>query len=143
MKEFHILPTMCFVDGDHLYHGVKKDLDSLSELLCPGTPVLCHDYLNPENDTGEYGVRKAATEWEEEGYATFFGVFGCSALFVTAEKCRGKNASMTPDMFDTFRKTLLKKYGIKPDKKDRMVKKRGIATRGNHHYNIKPKVEDK
>ena len=127
MKEFHIQPTMCFVDGDHLYEGVKKDLDSLSELLCPGIPVLCHDYLNPENDTGEYGIRKAATEWEEEGYATFFGAFGCSALFVTSEKCRGKQAHMDHDMFDHLRETLLKKYGIKPDKKDGTVKRKEVS----------------
>lgn len=113
MKAFSIQPTMCFVDGDHLYEDVKRDLDSLSELLCPGVPVLCHDYLNPENDTGEYGVRKAATEWEEEGYAVFYGAFGCSGFFVTTEKCRGRHITGMPAAeFDRKRRTLLGEYGI-------------------------------
>ena len=34
---------------------------------------------------------------------------------------------MAPDMFDRLRETLLKKYGIKPDKKDRMVKKKEVS----------------
>lgn len=114
MKAFSIQPTMCFVDGDHLYEGVKRDLMSLSELLLPGVPVLCHDYLNPENDTGEYGVRRAATEWEGEGYAVFYGAFGCSGFFVTTEKCRGRRVNNMPaEEFDRKRNTLLAEYGIK------------------------------
>lgn len=112
MKEYTITPTMCFVDGDHLYEGAKRDLDSLSEMLCPGVPVLCHDYLNPENDTGEYGIRKAASEWEADGYASFYGVFGCSALFVTSDKCTGRKVSLSAEKFTHHRKTLMMSYGL-------------------------------
>ncbi|MGD0915982.1 MAG: class I SAM-dependent methyltransferase [Thermodesulfobacteriota bacterium] len=112
MENLNIQPTMCFMDGDHLYDGMKRDLESLSELLCPGVPILCHDYLNPENDTGEYGVRKATTEWEREGYAVFYGAFGCSAFFVTTDKCRGKHTSMSAEDFAQRRKTFLNEYGL-------------------------------
>jgi hypothetical protein len=112
VKEFPIQPTMCFVDGDHRYEGVKRDLDLLVEFLEPGIPVLCHDYTNPENDTGEYGIRKAANEWEEKGYAEFYGVFGCSALFVTTGRCMGKKAGYSAKQFTDRRKTLLDAYGL-------------------------------
>jgi hypothetical protein len=114
MREVSIEPTMCFVDGDHRYEGVKRDLYSLSELLRPGVPVLCHDYLNPENDTGAYGIRKAANEWEEKGYAEFYGVFGCSALFVTSEKCRGRKADYSEESFSELRETLMRTYRLRP-----------------------------
>lgn len=112
MNGYSIHPTMCFVDGDHLYDGVKRDLLLLSKILSPGVPVLCHGFLNPENDTGEYGVRQAATEWEEEGYAKFYGVFGCSALFVTTDKCIGKGETLTTEEFAKQRKELLMTYGL-------------------------------
>lgn len=111
-SDFIIQPTMCFVDGDHRYEGVKKDLEILSSFLRPGIPVLCHDYLHPENDTGHYGVRRAAFEWETAGYAEFHGVFGCSALFVTTDKCSGKTGGMDPVAFDLRRKKLIASYGL-------------------------------
>jgi predicted O-methyltransferase YrrM len=112
MKEFQIQPTMVFVDADHRYDGVKQDLDALSRLLSPGVPVLCHDYSNPENDTGEYGVRRAATEWEESGHAEFRGTFGCAALFVTTARCAGPVPRMSDDAFAQQRDALLRKYGV-------------------------------
>ena len=41
-EQLDIRPTMVFVDGDHRYEGIKKDLDTLSAFLEPGVPVLCH-----------------------------------------------------------------------------------------------------
>lgn len=111
-RAFQIRPTMVFVDADHKYEGVQQDLAELSRILRPGVPVLCHDYLNPENDTGEYGVRQAAKEWEEAGYARFAGVFGCAALFVTTDLCTGSGGSMSAVDFASARQRLLTQYGV-------------------------------
>lgn len=114
VPHFDIRPTMVFVDGDHRYEGVKKDLDTLSGFLAPGVPVLCHDYTNPENDTGELGVRRAVTEWEEAGFAEFMGVFGVSVLLRTTAQCRGGGRRWPADEFERRRTGLLKDYGILP-----------------------------
>ncbi|MDD5198748.1 MAG: methyltransferase [Terrimicrobiaceae bacterium] len=79
---YPISPTMVFVDGDHRYEGVKADCEMLTRMLDAGVPVLFHDFLNPENDDGSYGVRQAALEWAESGHARFIGASGCSGLFV-------------------------------------------------------------
>jgi hypothetical protein len=114
VKDFSIRPTMVFVDGDHSYHSVRQDLDSLSRMLRPGVPVLCHDYLHKKNDTGVYGVRKAATEWEEAGYAEFSGLFGVSALFITTAKCEGQGPchGLAPQEFTQRKDELLRAYEI-------------------------------
>lgn len=113
IAEFPIQPTMVFVDADHRYEGVKQDLDALSRVLPAGVPVFCHDYSNAENDTGEYGIRRAATEWEESGYAEFRGAFGCGALFVTTQRCGGRMAArMSDDVFRQRRDALLRNYGV-------------------------------
>jgi hypothetical protein len=96
-------PTMVFVDGDHAYEGVKDDTEVLSDLLRANVPVLFHDFLNSENDTGAYGVRRAASEWESDGFVTFQGAFGCSGLFLTTNKCRGRNPFMSEQQFRTYR----------------------------------------
>ena len=114
MAEFSIRPTMVFLDADHTYASVKQDLDALSGLLSPGVPVLCHDYTNAENDTGEYGVRRAATEWEESGHAEFRGAFGCAALFVTTARYRGPMVRMSDEVFAQRRAALLRGYGLLP-----------------------------
>lgn len=77
-------PTMVFVDGDHTYTGIKKDLETLATFLEPGVPILCHDYTNPSNvdESDELGVRQAVDEWIEAGEATFAGIFGCSILLI-------------------------------------------------------------
>lgn len=89
LQAFSIQPTMVFVDGDHRYAGIKRDLELLVNVLTPGTPMLCHDYMNPENETGEMGVRQAVTEFVEAGYAEFVGAFGCSAFLITSDRCQG------------------------------------------------------
>lgn len=90
VKAFDIQPTMVFVDGDHRYDGVKQDLTILADFLVPETPVLCHDYTNVQNETGEIGVRRAVDEFVAAGWAQLIGVSGCSAFLVTTEKCRGR-----------------------------------------------------
>lgn len=83
VRRWDIIPTMVFLDGDHSYVGVAADLRTLSNYLRVGTPVLVHDFLNPGNDTGELGVRRAAQEWADAGHGRFMGCFGCCALYVT------------------------------------------------------------
>jgi len=80
---WQITPTMVFLDGDHSYEGVKADLAILSGYLRPGTPILVHDFMNTENETGKIGVMRAAKEWEAAGHGRFMGCFGCCALYLT------------------------------------------------------------
>ena len=89
ISEFDIQPTMVFVDGDHRYEGVRQDLELLGQFLVADTPVLCHDYTNAQNESGEIGVRKAVDEFVAGGWARMVGVSGCSALLVTSEQCQG------------------------------------------------------
>jgi hypothetical protein len=109
VKEFSIKPTMVFLDGDHSYEWVKQDLDCLSNMLCEGVPVLCHDYLHKKNDTGIYGVRRAVDEWEQAGYAEFCGLFGVSALLTTTTKCKGRGPcqGLSPQAFTSRKEELL------------------------------------
>ena len=86
VQRWKITPTMVFLDGDHRYEGVVADLKTLSAYLKPGTPLLVHDFLNYENSTGKYGVKKAAQEWETAGYGRFMGCFGCCALYVIQDR---------------------------------------------------------
>ena len=86
VQRWKITPTMVFLDGDHRYEGVVADLKMLSAYLKPGTPLLVHDFLNYENSTGKYGVKKAAQEWETAGYGRFMGCFGCCALYVIQDR---------------------------------------------------------
>lgn len=114
VSEFSVGPTMVFVDADHRYEGVKRDLEGLSRLLAPGVPVFCHDYANREDPAGEIGVRRAATEWEESDHASFSGAFGAGALFVTTERCKGATRRMGDEAFAQRRDALLRSYGVLP-----------------------------
>ena len=55
--------SMLFVDGDHLYEGVKKDFIHHWNYL--NGPCLAHDYTDPSC----YELTKFIDEWIEEGYA--------------------------------------------------------------------------
>ena len=79
-REYSWDPTMVFVDGDHSYEGAKSDLNLLRTIVRPGTPVICHDYTNGDNDTGAMGVRRAIDEFVQEGHATFEGIYGVCAM---------------------------------------------------------------
>jgi hypothetical protein len=91
IEEFSISPTMVFVDGDHRYAGIKSDLALLAKCVQPGVPILCHDYMNPDNGKPELGVRQAVDEWVRDGFGKLIGVFGCSALLIATDKCTGKS----------------------------------------------------
>jgi hypothetical protein len=83
-RKHPIAPTMVFVDGDHCYEGVTRDIEMLSSFLARDVPVLFHDFSNLENKNGNYGIERACNEWEQSGRVKFMGCFGCSALFITA-----------------------------------------------------------
>jgi hypothetical protein len=83
VQRWQITPTMVFLDGDHSYEGCKADLEILSQYIRAGTPVLVHDFLNTENQTGKIGVQRAAMEWAAAGHGRFMGCSGCCALYVT------------------------------------------------------------
>jgi predicted O-methyltransferase YrrM len=38
-----------YIDGDHTYEGVKKDLDQASRLLAKGGQIICDDYGNAQS----------------------------------------------------------------------------------------------
>lgn len=68
-----------FVDGDHSYEGVKRDVAALDGLVATGGVVMFHDYYHPANDTGEYGVARAVGEaraaWSFRGRSGGIAVF--------------------------------------------------------------------
>jgi predicted O-methyltransferase YrrM len=70
-----------FVDGDHSYDGVHRDIDALAGRIDPGGVVMFHDYFHPLNDSGEYGVTRAVDECRDELGLEFRGRFGGIALF--------------------------------------------------------------
>jgi cephalosporin hydroxylase len=112
VEELTVGPTMVFLDADHSYDAVRSDLESLSSTLTVGVPVLCHDYTNVENDTGEMGVRRAVTEWVDAGYAASLGVFGCSVLLLTTERCEGRRVRMDDTTFAAIHQKQLARYSL-------------------------------
>lgn len=89
VQEFSIQPTMVFFNGSYQYDDARNDLLLLKDFLVAGTPILCHNYTNRENETGGMGVRQAVNEFIGEGYAKFIGTFGCSIFMVATDQCGG------------------------------------------------------
>lgn len=114
-ESIDIAPTMVFLDGDHSYEWVKRDLAVLGTICPPGTPVLCHDYRHSLHETGEYGVQPACDEWEQDGYATWHGLFGCSALLVTTDKTGRFPGALPTTKFDKLRSALLRTYRVEEE----------------------------
>lgn len=105
-----IVPTMVFVDGNHNYPGIWADLDCLGRELASGTPVLCHDYLNPNAD-----VQQAVDEWVARGTFQFMGTSGCSSLLrVANDPARIQPRRLSNPVFDQIRHKLLTKYDHEP-----------------------------
>lgn len=49
---------LLYLDGDHSYSGVTKDLRSWYKKVVIGGIICTHDYLSPQ-----YGTKKAFVEW--------------------------------------------------------------------------------
>jgi predicted O-methyltransferase YrrM/Flp pilus assembly protein TadD len=75
----NIRPQFIFVDGDHTYEGVKRDIAGYYPLLAPGGYMLFHDYLPPLDDANrqyilahhantEPGIRRACQEMMDERF---------------------------------------------------------------------------
>ena len=50
--------SMVYLDADHSYEGVKRDIEAFYPKVIPGGIISGHDFLN-----FEYGVNKAITEF--------------------------------------------------------------------------------
>jgi len=72
-----------FVDGDHSYEGVMRDMDALEDRIEPGGVVMFHDPFHPENENagGAYGVASALRERADDLGLAYRGRFGGMALY--------------------------------------------------------------
>lgn len=75
-----ILPYLIFVDGDHTYEGVRRDIMNYYPMLKPGGYMVFHDFLPPLNDENRPyifahhantvpGIRRACEELMEGEYS--------------------------------------------------------------------------
>lgn len=70
-----------FVDGDHSYAGITRDLDALRGRVAPGGVLMFHDCFHPDNESGEYGVARALAERATAMGLAYRGRFGGMALY--------------------------------------------------------------
>jgi SAM-dependent methyltransferase len=84
---FPIRCTAAFIDGGHLYEDVAADIAVLRRLLAPGTPVIFHDYGNPDTS----GVKQAVDEAAADGTLNITGTPGCCAV-TQMQRCEGHSA---------------------------------------------------
>jgi hypothetical protein len=54
---------LVYLDGDHLYEGVRSDINSFLPKLVKGGILAFHDYANPD-----YGVRQAVDDFTKGGH---------------------------------------------------------------------------
>jgi hypothetical protein len=82
--QLHRVPQpfdVLFLDGDHSYEGVRRDLAAMRGKLARGGVIMIHDYYHRANGTGEYGVQRAVDEAAESMAIAFRGRFGGIALY--------------------------------------------------------------
>ena len=72
-----------FIDHDHSYEATCDTCQQLLQLIRPGGFVLFHDFNDEKNRTQfpEFGVYQGVTEKFTDPPFTFFGLFGCTALY--------------------------------------------------------------
>jgi hypothetical protein len=70
-----------FLDGDHSYQGVMRDLHALEGRIESGGVAIFHDCFHPANDTGEYGVARALAERADPMGLAYRGRFDGIALY--------------------------------------------------------------
>lgn len=61
-KQWKQQVDLVFVDGEHSYKGVEKDLRLWSKLVKPGGLLVCHDYGDPK----QVETTKAIYDWREK-----------------------------------------------------------------------------
>ena len=62
-----------FIDGDHTYSGVKRDIEAWSPKVRPGGLLIGHDFNHPRDRRKLWGVTKAAKEFCEREGVEFHG----------------------------------------------------------------------
>lgn len=76
-------PGLVFVDGDHSYRGVMKDLATLAPIVPDGSIVVLHDYEGyAAEDPYFTRVFEAAADSWLSSECDFLGRFGLSGAFV-------------------------------------------------------------
>lgn len=93
-SRFSIRPTAAFIDGGHLYQDVTADIAVIRRIVAPGTPLMFHDYANPETP----GVKKAVDEAAGAGLLRISSIRGCCAVTV-AMACEGSLAQPRAQAF--------------------------------------------
>lgn len=84
--EFFIENTLMFdgvfVDGDHRYEQVKKDMDYAWEALMKDGLLICHDVCHEGNWNSDYGTSRALTEfiYEYNVPATIYPPYPCLSV---------------------------------------------------------------
>jgi hypothetical protein len=91
---------MVYIDGDHSYEGVKKDLQVAILKVKPGGWIMGHDFgLNFEKarHVYEFGVEKAVRELcgQLDQGVTVLGMDGCISFGIRVRK-NGTDQSFTP-----------------------------------------------
>jgi len=95
VARFPIQPTGVFIDGGHLYPDVAADIAVLRRILKPGTPVIFHDYPNPDTP----GVKQAVDEAAGNGLITIQATPGCSAITTSTKLCEARSTSPSAAAF--------------------------------------------
>jgi len=100
-RTFH--PSLVFLDGDHSYPAVSRDLRTLEPHVPRGGLILLHDFLDPKNDDPtdkEVGVVAAVADSWVADQCEFAGVFGACGLF---RRARNGVVAPEPGAFDLLR----------------------------------------
>lgn len=105
-------PEIIFIDGDHTYEGVMKDIEDYYPLLSERGLIIFHDYLPVLNDQNkesilehhgqrEPGIRKAVTELIEKKYG--LKAVELPLLYPTDPTQTQAYLPIIPDVFSTLR----------------------------------------
>ena len=98
LREFEGLrPSLTFVDGDHSFDGVRRDLATIEPAVPRGGLLLFHDFHDERNADAavtEIGVQAGVEASWVARDCDFAGVFGCCGLFRRREG--GPAAGGTP-----------------------------------------------
>lgn len=75
--------SLAFIDHCHSYDATRLACQQLQALIAPQGFVLFHDFNDEQNRLNfpAHGVYQGVTEQFVESDFTFFGLFGCTALY--------------------------------------------------------------